>query len=384
MPFCKRKCQYCDFYSVTDFDDYRRYVDALLLQMEDYSASASSFTVDTIYIGGGTPTVIPEKYLYDLIDGVYRNFKVFIDAETTIEANPATVGLSSLKKLRRMGVNRISFGAQSMIGSELETLGRLHGPDDVERTFDMARRAGFDNISLDLMYGLPGQTRATLAESLVRITDLEPEHISLYGLKIEPGTPFDARKDKLDLPDEETEYTMYEKSIEFLKSRGYDQYEISNFARKGRECQHNLRYWTCGEYLGLGPGAHSYFNGFRFSFKRDISAFIEAMERPENGVEIIDENYAITPNERVGEYIMLALRLTAGIDTAEFTKLFGLDFEKMYRELLKAYVDGGFMRRTEKGYAFTVKGMYVSNYILSSMLDFDSEIDRNIANGTDR
>ena len=384
MPFCKKKCPYCDFYSQTDFDDFRRYADAMLLQMEDYSDAASSFTVDTIYIGGGTPSIVPEKIMYDIIDGIYRNFKVFIDAETTLEANPATLDLSALKKYRRMGINRLSIGAQSMVDSELDVLGRIHSASDVERSVDLARRAGFDNISLDLMYGVPDQTRRSLAISLAQAVALEPEHISLYGLKIEKGTRFDAIKDSLKLPDEEEEFGMYEDSIAYLADHGFEQYEISNFSLKGRECLHNMRYWTCGEYLGLGPGAHSYFNGSRFSFRRDINDYIEAMEQPESEVEIIDENYRISSSERVGEYIMLSLRLTRGIDVEEFSRTFSLDFDRMYGELLKAYIEGGFMKRTEKGYAFTVKGMYVSNYILSSMLDFDSEIDRNIANGTDR
>ena len=289
MPFCRRKCPYCDFYSLTDFGDHRRYVDAMLLQMEDYSAAAAPYTVDSIYIGGGTPTVVSDKLLFDIMDGIYRHFKVFMDAETTIEANPATVSTSSLKKFKKMWINRISFGAQSMIDEELEAIGRLHDAKDVEHSFDMARKAGFDNISLDLMYGLPGQTRKSLEQSLRRVTELGPEHISLYGLKIEPGTEFDRVKDKLDLPDEDTEFSMYENSVEFLRAEGYEQYEISNFARKGKECQHNLRYWTCGEYLGLGPGAHSYFNGSRFSFRKDINDYIEAMERPASDVEIIDE-----------------------------------------------------------------------------------------------
>ena len=384
MPFCKSKCPYCDFYSLTDFNDIDRYIDALLLQMEDYAEAAAPFTVDSIYIGGGTPSVVSDKMLYDLMDGVYRNFKVFMDAETTIEANPATVSVSILKKYLKMGINRISFGAQSMIDSELEAIGRIHDSEDIERCFDYARTAGFNNISLDLMYGLPGQTQRSLSASLHKAIEMRPEHISLYGLKIEPGTPFDAQKDKLALPGEDEEFSMYENSVALLESAGYGQYEISNFARRGKECQHNLRYWTCGEYLGLGPGAHSYFNGSRFSFKRDIEAFMNVMEQPDSDIEIIDENYRISPNERVGEYIMLNLRLKRGLDTAEFARLFNLDFEKMYSELLKAYIEGGFMIKTAKGYAFTVKGMYVSNYILSSMLDFDSEMDKNIANGTDR
>ena len=384
MPFCKRKCPYCDFYSLTDFEDHRRYVDALLLQMEDYAMAASPFTVDTIYIGGGTPTVVSERLLYDLMDGIYRNFKVFLDAETTIEANPATVDLSSLKKYKKMGVNRISFGVQSLSDKELVTLGRLHTAQEAIKSYEMARKAGFDNVSVDLMYGVPGQTVKSFTDTLRRITELDPEHVSVYGLKIEPGTHFDEIKDTLEFPDEDTEFKMYESAIAMLRSRGYAQYEISNFAKPGKECRHNNVYWTLGEYLGIGPGAHSYFNGSRFSFKRDINAFIEAQEQPEADIDIIDENYRISPNERVGEYIMLSLRLTKGIDLREFTKQFGLDFEKMYGELLDAYVDGGFMTRLENGYAFTPKGMYVSNYILSDMLDFDSEIDRNIANGSDR
>lgn len=384
MPFCKSKCPYCDFYSVTDNGDYRRYVDAMLLQMEDYSSAASPFTVDTIYIGGGTPSVVPEKLMFELMDGVYRNFKVFIDAETTIEANPATVTLGQLKKYRKMGINRISFGAQSMCDNELKALSRLHTAEGLEESFALARKAGFDNISVDLMYGIPEQTPDSLAQSIERIAELGAEHISLYGLKIEPGTPFDGIRDKLALPDEDTEYTMYENSVAQLAKLGYKQYEISNFCKSGRECLHNMRYWNCDEYLGLGPGAHSYFNGNRFSFKKSISDYIEALEDPESTLDITDECYKISPDERVGEYIMLALRTTAGIDLAEFTKRFNLDFERMYGELLTAYVEGGFMVRTVRGYAFTVKGMYVSNYILSSMLDFDSEIGRNIANGTDK
>ena len=384
MPFCKSKCPYCDFYSVTDNNDYRRYIDAMLLQMEDYSSAASPFTVDTIYIGGGTPSVVPEKLMFELMDGVYRNFKVFIDAETTIEANPATVTLGQLKKYRKMGINRISFGAQSMCDNELKALSRLHNSGGIEESIALARKAGFDNISVDLMYGIPEQTPESLAKSIDAVAGLGVDHISLYGLKIEPNTPFDAIRDKLALPDEDTEYAMYESSVAQLAKLGYKQYEISNFCKNGRECLHNMRYWNCDEYLGLGPGAHSYFNGNRFSFKKSISDYIEALEDTESTLDITDECYKISPDERVGEYIMLTLRTTKGIDLAEFTKRFNLDFERMYDELLAAYVEGGFMTRTERGYAFTVKGMYVSNYILSSMLDFDSEIGRNIANGTDK
>ncbi|MDD6265730.1 MAG: radical SAM family heme chaperone HemW [Clostridia bacterium] len=381
VPFCANKCPYCDFYSRTDSREYGRYVDSLLLQMEDYSDAASNYTVDTVYIGGGTPTVIPDKDLLRLVDGIYENFRVFMDAETTVEANPATVTSSLLKKLKKLGVNRISFGVQSTCDNELKALGRIHDWSDACRSFGIAREAGFDNINIDLMYGIPEQTMESLRLTLERICELEPEHISLYNLKIEHGTRFDVIRDELALPDEDTEYEMYKFAIDFLKAHGYEQYEISNFAKPGYECQHNLRYWSCGEYLGLGPAAHSYFNGRRFSFKRDLESYMAAMENPEDEIDTVDENYTILPNERIGEYIMLGLRLNKGIDTVIFSKLFGLDFEKMFSDLLPAYVDSGFMTHEGTKYALTTKGMFVSNYILSSMLDFDSEAQESLCSG---
>ena len=381
VPFCANKCPYCDFYSRTDSREYSRYVDSVLLQMEDYSDAASPYTVDTVYIGGGTPTILPNKELLRLVDGIYDNFQVFVDAETTIEANPATVTSSLLKKLRKMGVNRISFGAQSACDNELEALGRIHDWRDVCQSIGLAREAGFENINIDLMYGIPEQTPESFRLSLERVCDLDPEHISLYGLKIEEGTPFDRQRGELALPVEDNEFAMYEFAIDFLKARGYEQYEISNFAKPGYECQHNLRYWQCGEYLGLGPAAHSYFNGHRFSFKRDLENFMNAMEDMEDDFDIVDENYAILPNERVGEYIMLGLRLTTGIDTVTFKRIFNLDFEKMFADLLPAYVEAGFMKHEGSVYSLTPKGMFVSNYILSSMLDFDSEAQDSLSSG---
>ena len=384
IPFCQSKCPYCDFYSLDTENDYPRYANALMAQISSYSGASRDYTIDTIYIGGGTPSVIPDKIMYDILDSVYKNYKVLSDAETTIEVNPATVNLAMLKKYRKMGINRISFGAQSMNNGELMSLGRIHNSQDVIDTYNLARKAGFDNISIDVMYGIPDQTPESLAQTLEQICDLGPEHISLYGLKIEEGTVFAVIQDELKLPDENTEYKMYEDSIKYLAKRGYSQYEISNFAKPGFESKHNLRYWLCGEYLGLGPGAHSYFNGTRFSFKRGLFSYLQCFEEPGANVNIVDENYKISPNERVGEYIMLSLRLNRGLNTDEFKLIFGLDFEKMYQDLLSAYIEGGFMVHRGRTYAFTTKGMFVSNYILSSMLDFDSSIEEGIANGSDK
>ena len=384
FPFCKNKCAYCDFYSVVGHNNIDKYIDALMLQCEDYSASCEPYAVDTVFLGGGTPTIVPEKDMLQLIDCIYEHFHVTVDAEVTMEANPATVNLSQLKKYHKAGINRLSIGVQSACDAELKALSRIHTYGEFEKTYKQARKAGFDNINLDLMYGIPEQTLDSFKDTLEKIVALDPEHISLYNLKIEDSTPFGAIRDSLPLPDEDVEFEMYEYAIDYLTRHGYIQYEISNFAKPGYECKHNMKYWTCQEYLGLGTAAHSYFRNTRFSFIKDIDSFVSAIEDPDNSDVITDENYSISPAERVGEYIMLSLRLKSGINTAEFNRLFGMDFDAMYEDLLPAYVENGFMDKTAAGYAFTPKGMYVSNYILSSMLEFSSEIDKNIANGKDK
>ncbi len=406
IPFCHAKCAYCDFYSQSGASDalMQRYVDAVLLQMEDYSAPARDYIVDSVFIGGGTPTALPVDTMCELLAGIKRNFNVARGAEFTIEANPATVTLASLKKYRKMGVNRLSIGLQSAQADELAALSRIHTLEDFEASYKAARQAGFDNISVDLMYGIPLQTADSFARTLDYVTAIAPEHISVYGLKIEDGTPFARLRDTLILPDEDTEADMYLDCIYNLAARGYRQYEISNFAKPGRECRHNLKYWNAEEYLGLGCAAHSYFNNMRFSMKRDMMLYIDSMEADMtkggmltgDGVfmeeqhlksaQPVDELYTLSPNERVGEYIMLRLRLTDGISSREFAARFGLNFDALYGRRLQLYIDNGFMVYDGDRYFFTPKGMYVSNYILSTILDFDenSRIVGGIADGSDK
>jgi oxygen-independent coproporphyrinogen-3 oxidase len=352
--------------------------------MEDYSESIENYTIDSVFIGGGTPTIIPKNLMLDLLDGIYDNFNITKDAEITLEANPATIDTGMLKKYRSEGVNRLSIGMQSSCDNELKALSRIHTFEDFEESFRAARKANFDNINIDLMYGIPEQTVASFKMTLESVCELKPEHISLYGLKIEDNTPFADKADTLILPNEDDEYAMYELAIKTLAQNGYAQYEISNFAIPGYECRHNLKYWNCMEYLGLGPAAHSYLNNCRFSFRRDIEHYMDAMEKVDADCNIIDECYNITPNERVGEYVMLRLRLNEGLNTEEFRELFNLNFDRMYGKYLKLYTENGFMLKRGSNYAFTTKGMYVSNYILSTMLDFDSSIVSNIVNGTDK
>ena len=384
FPYCLSKCPYCDFHSETDRASASRYVEALCLHMEDYAAATDEYDIDTIFFGGGTPTALPVKQLLTVIDAVYDNFNVLSDAEFTVEVNPATVKRAELKKLRRAGVNRLSIGLQSADDGELAALGRIHTFADFKLCFEAARKAGFDNISVDLMYGIPTQTPESFAKTLDTVIALAPEHISLYALKIEEGTPFAAQKDTLPLPGEDAECEMYFSAIETLKAHGYAQYEISNFAKPGRACVHNLRYWNCEEYLGFGPGAHSYFGGRRFAFRRHTENYIRHLEYPGSVADMLSEDYEIKPTERLGEYVMLRMRLTEGVDTEFFAARFGVDFEKLFGSYLTKYSENGFMEKTQRAWRFTPKGMYVSNYILSAMLDFDSDILSGIADGTDR
>lgn len=301
-----------------------------------------------------------------------------------MECNPATADRALLSALYKAGVNRLSIGVQSACDNELRNLTRIHTFDEAVETYQAARKAKFDNISIDLMYGIPEQTERSLALSLQSIVELDPEHISLYGLKIEPNTPFADNADRLLLPDEDTEYRMYETAVQYLELHGYRHYEISNFAKPGRECAHNLRYWMCEEYLGLGASAHSYSGGRRFSFKRDIASYIDALENVGSETEIIDEDYDVLPSERLGEYVMLRLRLAEGIDTVEFERRFGIQFERLFGKYLDVYTENGFMQKRGNSYSLTLKGMYVSNYILSTMLDFDEKAYGAIATGLDK
>ena len=374
IPFCMSKCAYCDFYSFVPSGEelMERYVRALLLHMQDYRESAAEYVCDTVYIGGGTPTTLPAEMLIRLIKGVKKSFNLSKNPEFTIEANPATVTPDMLKKLRRAGVNRISFGLQSGDNGELKALSRRHSRADFEASYRMARNAGFDNISVDLMFGIPGQTMNSLMKNLRYVTRLGVEHISLYNLKLEPGTPLFERRSELSFPDEDEEADMYLTAVEYLNSEGYPQYEISNFSLPGRYCRHNLKYWNCYEYLGFGPGAHSYFNNNRYAYSRSIESYIAGVEEPFADVSMIEQSEVISPRERLGEYVMLRLRLNAGVRLDEFSFRFGVDFEKMFGRKLIPYIKSGFAVRRENSVALTSKGMFVSNYILSDLLDFDN------------
>ena len=384
IPFCAAKCGYCDFYSVRAGEKIQdAYIDALIKQMKEYSLSTRDNTVDTVFIGGGTPTHIGTERLSKVIKNLKNFFDLSKTLEFTVEANPKTIDLNGLKKLYKAGVNRLSIGLQSADDKELKILSRIHNYGDFVECYENARSAGFKNISVDVMYGIPTQTTKSFYNTLRKVIQLKPEHISAYGLKIEPGTVFYKNYDKIQryLPSEDDEREMYFMCLEVLARYGYNQYEISNFAKNGCECRHNLKYWTCSEYIGFGTGAHSYFSNCRFSFKKDIKEYIKNFNYDEDKLQrvdifdldkynLFDEHTEIKPNERIGEYIMLSFRLNSGIDKNKFAKLFYMDFDNLYYKKIAPFIDSGHIIKTNEGYAFSPEGMFVSNYILSRIVDF--------------
>lgn len=372
IPFCRSKCAYCDFYSLPHPDEamMERYVNALIAHMQCYKQGAKDYVADTVFIGGGTPTSLPPELLYRVIRAVKKNFTIVRDAEFTVEANPATVDVSTLTRMRRMGVNRLSMGLQSANNNELAALSRIHTRQDFEATYRAARRARIPSINVDLMFGIPWQTRQSLMKTLRWLTRLGPDHISLYDLILEPGTRLYAQRNQLPFPSEDEETEMYFMAVEFLAKQGYAQYEISNFARPGHMCRHNLKYWNCEEYLGLGPAAHSFFRGNRFSFVRDAERYMQGVEVPSSKIRITEQNDEISPKERLGEYIMLRFRLAAGLDCRDFARRFGTSFEQRYGRKMEPYVKAGYATYKDGVYALTPRGMFVSNYILSDLLEF--------------
>lgn len=373
IPFCRSKCAYCDFCSVANADEtlMDEYTEALCLDMQDYSKSASKYRVDTVFIGGGTPTVLPLKNLIKIVDSVYENFNVVDGAEFTVEVNPATVDEKSLRKLNRAGVNRLSIGLQSAHNSELKALSRIHKRDEFESAYYAARDVGFDNINIDIMYGIPGQNLTSFVSTLEYVVSLKPEHISAYNLRIEPNTPF-GRDSEIEhkLPDEETQYDMYMTMADYLKTKGYQQYEISNFSLPGRRCQHNLKYWHCEEYLGLGVAAHSYYDSRRVAYTSDLNKYLDEMSNPGSVPDIFSQDEHIDMKAAETEYIMLAMRLYEGVNPTKFAQIFNVDFHAKYLPAMQKYIDNGFIIRRGEGYAFSTKGMFVSSYILSDILDF--------------
>ena len=364
IPFCIKKCAYCDFCSFpgTDEQTHQSYVDTLCRDIEKRGELCRDRIADTVYFGGGTPTLLSTAQFSQIFEALHKSFNIDAKAEITSECNPATANLEYFKKLRSLGVNRISFGMQSAHDAELEALGRVHRSADFKKAFFEARNAGFENISADVMFGIPNPTRESFKGTLKELIDIHPEHISAYGLILEEGTPFFANQKNLVLPDEETEYTMYADAVSILAEHGYERYEISNFALPGRESHHNMKYWMCDEYVGLGVSAHSFLNGKRSFAPSCLDTYVGGLF--EEGSEEISES------EAIGEYVMLAMRTARGVEENVFFNRFKKSFEELFSEKLKPYCEGGFVARERGRWTFTDSGFYVSNSILSEIIDF--------------
>ena len=368
VPFCRSKCQYCDFYSLTTKDDslIDGYLDAICDHIKEAGALAPNYKVDTIYFGGGTPTFFGAEGMAIILTTIRRNFDVVPDAEITFEANPDSVSDKLLHRLHAEGFNRVSLGIQNDNDDLLRKLGRPHTYAQAVTAFHRIRKAGFRNVSVDLIYGLPGQSLHDWQETLDHVLMLNPEHISCYGLKVEEGTPLYDYKDFANLPDDDTQADMYLAGVELLRARGYRQYEISNFCRKGLVSRHNMKYWVGGEYLGFGPSASSDFAGKRFTLVRNLAAYIQGIRE---GGEVMEEIQEIPLRERAGEYLMLRLRTSAGIQAEEYEKLFLLPFAPL-EELLQKHRNVGYATKGEDGrWSLTPKGYLISNTLISDLLD---------------
>ena len=367
VPFCRSKCQYCDFYSLTNKDDklMEGYLRAICTHIKESGALAPGYKVDTIYFGGGTPSFFGADGMATIMTAIRRNFDVDSAAEITFEANPDSVSDKFLNRMRAEGFNRVSLGIQCDDDEILKKIGRPHDYAQAVSAVQRIRKAGFKNLSVDLMYGLPNQTLNGWKDTLERVLALNPEHISCYGLKLEEGTPMYEYKDFLNLPDDDLQADMYLAATEILRAKSFRQYEISNFARKGLYSRHNMKYWTGGEYLGFGPNASSDFAGRRFTIIRDLQGYIDGIK---NGGEVLQDVEDIPLRERAGEYLMMRLRTSAGIIKEEYERQYLLPFGPIEEALEKCRTFGHAARNEEGRWRLTPKGFLISNSIISDLL----------------
>lgn len=376
IPFCMRKCNYCDFLSFADCSrqDQEAYVKKLMDEMECYRDLSKEYQVISIFVGGGTPSVLQEGLVEQLFHKLYSVWRLEDGAEITIECNPGTLTACKLAEYRTCGINRLSLGLQSADNKELTLLGRIHNYEQFVANYQSAREAGFRNINVDIMSALPGQSRQSFGRTLSKVLELKPEHISVYSLIIEEGTPLAAKRELLKhLPSEQAERSMYHYTKTILKGMGYERYEISNYAKPGYACRHNQVYWTGGEYLGLGLGASSYLNGLRFENTRDWEEYLYGW-KPGAVTEIRKNQVPDTLRSRMEEFMFLGLRRMEGVSKLEFAERFGSDIEEVYGSVIQTYVEQGFLAWKQEKLRLTEQGIDVSNYILADFL-LDEELD---------
>lgn len=376
IPFCVRKCDYCDFLSMPANEELRRhYVDCLMEEIKQKAALCREYQVTSVFFGGGTPSILPGVQIWEFMEALRRNFKIYEDAEITVECNPGTLTRQKLIYYKMAGVNRLSIGLQSANNQELQRLGRIHTYEEFLDSFGQARAMGFKNINVDLMSALPGQKQEDWINTLNKVLAVRPEHISAYSLMVEEGTPFyerygedERRREQgeppLYLPSEEMEREMYLSTQELLRNKGYVRYEISNYAFPGRECCHNIGYWKLTPYLGLGLGSSSFLEEVRFSNTKDLKTYL-------SGENFSQEDCAyvfLDKRQRMEEFMFLGLRMMEGISRSVFQQMFGIKLEAVYGNVLEQLQQQGLLKQQEGRVALTEAGISVSNYVLSEFL----------------
>lgn len=370
IPFCASKCSYCDFYSLAGHESkMEKYQSALLKHIEEAAPQMEPYYIDTIYFGGGTPSIYGAKYICEIFSTLKRTAKVLKSAEVTVEMNPDSVTQADLKMLKAEGVNRISLGVQSANDDILKLIGRRHTFKQAEQAVKLARAEGFENISIDLIYGLPSQTKNDWADTLSKSIALRPQHFSCYGLKIEDGTPICKYLGSPFLPNDDEQADMYLYMTEILEHYGYPQYEISNFSLPSKESKHNLKYWRLDDYMGFGPGAHSCVGNIRYSYVRDLNKYIDGVF---GNTDIIDEYEKTDKLDRAAEYIMLGMRTVRGISKNEYNTVYRSGFEKI-EYLLSEYEKKGWAKLTGERWSFTSSGFLLSNILIGTLLEAQSQ-----------
>lgn len=355
IPFCKQKCKYCDFISYTDKEDiFDEYINRLRIEASEYKGAE----IDTIFIGGGTPSLLSCEQFTALTEMIKTTFILSDDCEFTIEANPKTLDTNKLKTLKSCGVNRISLGVQSFCDEELKAIGRIHDAKTAYNTVELIKEHGFENFNIDIMLNLPNQTKESLLNTLETAISLNPSHISCYSLILEENTPLfnEYETGKFELTSDEYDRELYTLAKDTLSQNGYCQYEISNFSKEGFKSRHNLKYWNCDEYIGLGVAAHSHLNGIRFYNSSEIQEYINGFYHKEETL--------LKKEDKISEYIIMRLRLTEGIPLEEFKKRFNIDFYEKYKELIDKFVSAGFMKCENNSYRLTDSGFNISNSIM--------------------
>lgn len=370
VPFCAQKCNYCDFnsYKIKESNEKQEYLKSIEREILLYKKEFKDKEFTSIFLGGGTPSILTADELTVLMNSIYDNLKIAKDAEITIECNPGTLNKEKLKRIKELGINRLSMGLQVIQNHHLKYIGRIHTYEQFEQNYKDAKSIGIDNINVDLMYSLPNQSFDEWKETLEKIIKLQPSHISAYSLILEEGTKFyDMYLNKeFELNDEDSDIKIYEYTIDTLSKNGYYQYEISNYAKDGCECKHNIVYWKCDNYLGLGPGASGYINNYRYSNICDVNEYNKCLEENKKPIE---EKNTLSKKDEIEEFIFMGLRMNEGIDLNDFYNRFNIKFQEKYKDILDKLKHLNLIIEQNNRVALTQKGREISNTVFIEFIE---------------